>query len=90
MCRTTKHVYRSEMPGHCSFELRQLGAFSRKFCGSGKLSERHFRREDPGSFQSLPTDACRERFLARVGVLYCTVDESTNQDDFTCLTPAWI
>ncbi|CAK9046721.1 Serine/threonine-protein kinase PRP4 homolog (PRP4 pre-mRNA-processing factor 4 homolog), partial [Durusdinium trenchii] len=30
--------------------MKQLGAFSRKFCGSGKLSERHFRRED-GAFR---------------------------------------
>eukprot|EP00913_Durusdinium_trenchii_P009986 g9372.t1 len=56
--------------------MKQLGAFSRKFCGSGKLSERHFRREDPGSFQSLPTDACRERFLARDGAFRCGADAS--------------
>ncbi|CAJ1392921.1 unnamed protein product [Effrenium voratum] len=30
--------------------LRQLGAFSRKFCGAGKLSDKHFRRED-GAFR---------------------------------------
>eukprot|EP00435_Cladocopium_sp_Y103_P019709 s125_g4.t1 len=30
--------------------MKQLGAFSRKFVGSGKLSDRHFRRED-GAFR---------------------------------------
>ena len=32
--------------GACCLCLRQLGAFSRKFVGSGKLSDQHFRREE--------------------------------------------